>query len=321
MKKIISICLLLAVLLTGALAGCKSEQPGPSAGGKISVVTTIFPICDWVRQIAGDHADVTILLDNGVDLHSYQPTAQDIIKLTSADLFLYIGGESDKWVQDALKEAPATLETMNLMETLGDAIKEEEVVEGMEAEEEAKEAEEADEGPEYDEHIWLSLKNAAVLCQAICDRLCAIDAANAVDYRANAQAYLAKLNALDAAYQAAVDAAPVKTLLFGDRFPFRYLTEDYGLDYYAAFVGCSAESEASFQTIAFLAQKVDELGLHAILQIETSDGSIANTIRQTSTAKDQKILTMNSLQGASDENATYLSVMQANLDVLKEALQ
>ncbi|MBR4727201.1 MAG: zinc ABC transporter substrate-binding protein [Clostridia bacterium] len=317
MKKIIAVCLMLTVLLTGALAGCKSENPGPSAGNRLSIVTTIFPICDWVRQIAGEHADVTILLDNGVDLHSYQPTAQDIIKLTSADLFLYIGGESDKWVQDALKEAPDKLATMNLMETLGDAIKEEEVVEGMEAEEEAAQA---DEGPEYDEHIWLSLKNAAVLCRAICDRLCAIDSANAADYRANAQGYLTKLNALDAAYQAAVDASQVKTLLFGDRFPFRYLTEDYGLDYYAAFVGCSAESEASFQTIAFLAQKVDELGLHAILQIETSDGSIANTIRATTATKDQKILTMNSLQGASGENASYLSVMQENLDVLKEAL-
>lgn len=322
MKKMISVCVLLAVLLTGVLAGCKPAQDQPKKPeGRISVVTTIFPIYDWLREIAGDHADVTMLLDNGVDLHSYQPTAQDIIKFTSSDLFVYVGGESDEWVEDAMKEAPASLASMNLLETLGDAAKEEEIVEGMQAEEAEDAEDEAEEGPEYDEHIWLSLKNAAVLCRAIADRLSEIDAAHAADYQANAAAYIEKLMALDGRYSEAVAASSVKTLLFGDRFPFRYLVDDYGLNYFAAFVGCSAESEASFQTITFLSQKVDELGLHAILQIETSDGSIAKTIRENTKTKDQQILTLDSLQSAKDINGTYLAAMEANLVVLKDALK
>ena len=316
MKKILSVLLIVSVLLSALLAGCSLGDPAALKDGKLTIVTTIFPIYDWVRQISRGHADVTFLLDRGTDLHSYQPTAQDLIKLRSANLFVFVGGASDQWVMDALNGSPDPLRDLNLMEALGDKAKEETVVGGMEAEEEEKA-----EGPEYDEHIWLSLRNAMELCQTICDRLCEIDATNASDYRINTTDYISELVALDASYRQAVDAAQVKTLLFGDRFPFRYLTDDYGLDYYAAFVGCSAESEASFQTIAFLAQKVDELGLHTILQIETSDGSIAKTIRDTTATKDQQILTLNSLQSQQDEKSTYLSVMRDNLDVLTLALK
>ena len=322
MKKIISLALCL-LLIAGLFTGCGQTAPTAAPAEKrLNVVTTIFPEYDWVRQIAGDKADITMLLDNGVDLHSYQPTADDIIKISTCDLFIYVGGESDDWVEDVLEQASnRDMAVVNLLEVLGDSVKEEEVVEGMEAEEEEEEEEE----PEYDEHVWLSLRNAAVLCGRIADELGRIDAANADAYRANADAYIAKLNALDGKYQAAIDAAGVKTLLFGDRFPFRYLADDYGLDYFAAFTGCSAESEASFETVIFLANKVDELDLHAIMQIESADGRIAETIRETTQSKDQKILTLDSMQSVTAkgvaDGADYLAAMEQNLAVLQEALQ
>ena len=329
MKKTLAILLSLCVV-AGLLTGCGAGSDTPKAK-KISVVTTIFPMYDWLREIVGDNRDnveLTMLLDNGVDLHSYQPNAQDLVKVSACDLFVYVGGESDKWVDDALASVQnPDREVVNLLESLGDAVKEEEIVEGMEAEEEeAEEAEdgEEEEGPEYDEHVWLSLKNAAALCRLLAEKLGKIDAQNAELYMQNMEAYTAKLIALDAQYKAAVDGAKVKTLLFADRFPFRYMAEDYGLSYYAAFVGCSAETEASFKTILFLAGKVDELGLKSILQIESADGSIARTVNENTGTKDHQILTMNSLQSVTaqdvDDGASYYDVMTENLETLKAAL-
>jgi zinc transport system substrate-binding protein len=362
-KKIICVLMTLALVL-GAFAACggKTNEPAATTADKtedsgaptaedaagtddtarrFSIVTTIFPVYDWVRNLLGDRAadcDITMLLDSGVDLHNYQPTAADILKVSHCDLFLYVGGESDEWVEDVLAQAEnRDMLTVNLLETLGDRVKEEEVKEGMEAEhdhdhdhdgDEAEEAEhdhDHEEEAEYDEHVWLSVKNAAALCGVIAGKLGEMDEGNKAVYDANADAYIEKLNALDADYQAAVDAAAVKTVVFGDRFPFRYLVDDYGLDYYAAFVGCSAESEASFETVVFLANKIDELGLHAILQIETADGRIADTVRQNTAAKDQTVLTMDSLQsvdaGRVAQGVDYLSVMRDNLAVLQQALQ
>lgn len=278
-----------------------------------------------MREILGDKADraeVTMLLDNGVDLHSYQPTADDIIKISDCDLFIYVGGESDGWVEDALKEATnKEMQVINLLDVLGEQVKEEEVVEGMEAEEEESEDENE---PEYDEHVWLSLKNAETLCSAITDALEEIDPANKDAYAANAASYLEKLAALDGEYQTVVDNAARKTVLFGDRFPFRYLVDDYGLSYYAAFAGCSAETEASFETISFLAGKVDELGLPCVLTIEDAQHKIAETIVQNTSKKNQSILTLDSMQSTTSTDVangtTYLSVMESNLDVLKQAL-
>ena len=323
-------CLLLAA---GILGGCgkaaSSAASVPSASQSdekpLKIVTTIFPEYDWVREILGDKADnaeLTMLLDNGVDLHSYQPTADDIIKISDCDLFIYVGGESDGWVEDALKEATnKDMQVINLLDVLGEQVKEEEVVEGMEAEEE--ESEDEDE-PEYDEHVWLSLKNAETLCNAINDALETIDPANKDVYAANAAAYLEKLTALDSEYQSMVDNAARKTVLFGDRFPFRYLVDDYGLNYYAAFVGCSAETEASFETVSFLSGKVDELGLPCVLTIEGAQHKIAETIVQNTAEKNQSILTLDSMQSTTSTDVangtTYLSVMESNLDVLKRAL-
>ena len=316
MKKLIVLLLSLFFLLSTALpAGMAEEKP-------LKIVTTIFPIYDWVRQIIGEQdADVTMLMDSGVDLHNFQPTAQDILTIAQCDLFIYVGGESDEWTEDVLKTAQnESMTAINLLDALGDDVKEEEIVEGMEAEEEEGEEEEA----ESDEHVWLSLRNAEKLVKVIAETLAEIDAEKAEPYRANAESYIEKLQALDAQYAEAVNAAAFQTLLFGDRFPFRYLADDYGLTYYAAFAGCSAETEASFQTILFLAQKVDELGLPAVLTIENPKTRIAETVVNATQKKNQKILSLNSMQGMTaqevKDGAAYLSLMENNLIVLRDAL-
>ena len=329
LNKFFAIVLSLALLLAAmGTAGAAAEEK------KLSVITTIFPVYDWVRQITGepDAADLTMLLDTGVDLHSYQPTARDIMKIAACDVFIYVGGESDEWAEDALKEVVnPDMVVINLLECLGGDVKAEEIVEGMEHEhghDEDEEHPEEDHDHEHeeeaDEHIWLSLRNAQKLVKAIAARLTEADPARGEAWQANADAYCEQLSALDAQYAEATEQAAYRTILFGDRFPFRYLADDYGLDYYAAFSGCSAETEASFQTIVFLAQKVDELGLPAVLTIEGTRHKIAETVIQTTGNKNQKLLALDSMQGVTaadvQAGASYLSIMQGNLDVLKEAL-
>lgn len=336
MKKI-TVLLLALFMLVGALAGC-GKQNDTNQTDKLSIVTTIFPEYDWVREILGekaDNAEITMLLDNGVDLHSYQPTADDIVKISDCDLFIYVGGESDEWVEDALRNAAnRNMKVINLLEVLGDSVKTEEIVEGMQEEEhehedveehEHEDAEEHEHEEEADEHVWLSLKNAKMLVRVISKALQELDPDSKDIYAANADAYVKKLSALDAEYQAAVDAASNKTILFGDRFPFRYLVDDYGLRYYAAFVGCSTETEAGFETISFLAKRVDEWKLPCVLTIEGAQHKIAETIVRNTTAKNQRVLTMDSMQSTTSKDVkngtTYLSVMEKNLSVLKEALR
>ena len=304
-------------------------------GKKIKVVSTIFPSYDWAKEVVGDlkdSYDFTLLLDKGTDLHSYQPTADDIAKIAEADLFIYVGGESDGWVDDALKVATnKDMKVINLVEVLGDKAKTEEVVEGMQAEEEEEHSGEIAEGGEaceeneIDEHVWLSLKNASAYVKSIEEALADIDKNNAAIYEKNASAYISKLNDLDKEYKDVVDASTNKTVLFGDRFPFRYLVDDYGLKYYAAFVGCSAETEASFNTVVFLANKVDELNLGDVLTIENSDGKIAKTIIDNTKDKNKNVDVLNSMQSvtAKDVEAgeTYLKIMQSNLEVLKKVLK
>ena len=330
MKQFISLLVSLSLVLA-LLAGCGSGQsasaPEEEAQEKtLNIVTTIFPEYDWVCQILGERlekADVTMLLDTGVDLHNYQPTADDIVTVSNCDLFIYVGGESDEWVDDVLAAANnPDLVAIDLMDVLGDSVKEEEVVEGME-----EEAEEEDAGKEveYDEHVWLSLKNASILCQEIANRLGEIDPDGKTAYDANVAAYLEELSELDLEYQAMIENSSKKTVLFGDRFPFRYLTDDYGLNYYAAFVGCSAETEASFETVVFLANKVDELDLPAVLKIEGSDGKLAQTIVDNTTKQSAEIFELDSMQSvtAADvaQGANYLAAMENNLFILQEALK
>ena len=305
---------------------------------RISVVTTIFPIYDWAREIVGDeeNVEVTMLLDNGVDLHSYQPTASDIMKVATCDVFVYVGGESDEWVEDALKEAVnPDMVVVSLMELMSDDAKAEEIVEGMEHdhdhgdeehghEDEEHDHEEHEHEEELDEHVWLSLRNAQKLVTRLSAALGEADPAHADAYAANAEAYAGRLAQLDERYAAVRESADFDTILFGDRFPFRYLADDYGLTYYAAFSGCSAETEASFETIVFLAGKVDELGLHTVLTIEGDNHRIAQTIVDNSRDKDARVLALDSLQSTTGRDAgngvTYLSVMEDNLAVLEAAL-
>lgn len=325
MKKYLSV-LIVAVLMICALAGCSGNtQAGSPSDEALQIVTTIFPAYDWTKNILGDNpanAEVTMLVDNGVDLHSYQPSAEDILKIKSCDLFIYVGGESDEWAEDAVRGADNA--SIKLLDALGDAAREEELVEGMESHEEAHDEEDHTQAPEYDEHVWLSLKNAALLTDSIESALEALDPQNAGLYKKNAGDYQKKLADLDKKYSAAIAKSSRDTLLFGDRFPFRYLTEDYGLRYYAAFAGCSAETEASFETITFLSQKADELSLDTVLTIDGSDQKIAETIVSNTASKSQRILTLDSMQsvtsGDSSAGVTYLSIMEDNLRIIDDAL-
>lgn len=329
-------------------ASTSSEAKTDDANKKFSVVCTIFPEYDWIRQLVGDKKDnyeITYLLDKGVDLHSYQPTAEDIAKIANCDLFVYVGGESDGWVDDALKESKNDkMQVVNLLETLGKNVKPEEVVEGMQEEDEHDhdhddkdhddkdhDHEDADhdhdheEETEYDEHVWLSLRNATALVNTLAEKLQTIDPENKDYYAGTAADYTAKLGDLDSRYLATIKKAKVKTVLFGDRFPFRYLVDDYGLKYYAAFVGCSAETEASFETVAFLAKKTDDLKLKSVLVIENSDQKIAKKIVETTKDKNQNIVVLNSMQSVTNDDiangATYLSIMESNLKALASALK
>ena len=331
MKRRIAIA---ALAMSGAcvFAGCAGTDTKEStettgthiseSEDKIKIVTTIFPEYDWVKNVLGEKADaaeITLLCDNGTDMHSYQPTVEDITKLSECDICIYTGGESEEWVDDILdKSGQEHVSRINLLEILGDRAKKEEAVEGMQESE--KEEEEG-----YDEHVWLSLKNAEIFTDKIAETLMIVDGDNLDVYKANAEDYIGKLKDLDAKYTKAVNDATVKTLLFGDRFPFRYLTDDYGIEYFAAFDGCEADVEASFETIAFLSKKADELSLKNIMKIDGSDGKLAETIKENTQSKNQKILELDSMQSVTEDDirsgASYLSIMEKNLEILKEALR
>ena len=328
MKKMTRV-LLSALLSVTFLSGCAGgSQAAENEGNKLRITATIFPLYDWVMNILGEHAgeaDVTLLLNSGADLHSYQPTADDIMKICESDVFIYVGGESDEWVGDALGAAGnKNMIVLDLLDILGDAAKEEETVEGMQEENEHGDEHDEEEA-EYDEHIWLSLRNAEVLVSSISKALQSADQDHAGDYEKHTSNYIEKLKELDHKYEDAVAASDYDTLLFGDRFPFRYMAADYGLTYYAAFAGCSAETEASFETVVFLAKKMDELKLHSIITLESSDRKLAQTIIENTASKDQQILVMDSMQSATlkdvSSGTSYLSIMEKNLEVLRQALE
>lgn len=309
MKKTIAMLLcLLLVCLTGCGAAPKNE--------KITVVAAIFPEYDWVRQIIGENSNIALqlLVDDGVDPHSFQPSVGDMVAVANCDLLIYGGGESDGWLADARKDSKKEQIVLELIPLLGEKAHTEEIVEGMQAEAEEEET---------DEHVWLSLRNAAVFCRAITDALCQLDPSGKDSYQANLDDYLAKLDELDRRYQQTIAAACRGTIVICDRFPFRYLTEDYGLTYYAAFPGCSAECNASFETVIFLSQKVQELGLHTVLVTETGDGRIARSVAENAGQQNIGILTLDAMQSVSLKDAAsrdYLSTMEQNLQVLETAL-
>ena len=315
-----------SVTESSSVAESKSEETK-----KLSIVTTIFPAYDWVKQVVGDNKNVEIsfLIDKGVDLHSYQASAADIAKITDSDLFVYVGGDSDDWAEDIIKENP-NLNYINMVDSIGEAALAEELVEGMqdeeehdnESEEHANEEGEHEEGEEeIDEHVWLSIKNAETIVSAIEAKLAEIDPDNKAEYEKNANDYLAKLDELDKEYKDTLSSIQNKTIIVGDRFPFRYLVNESGIKYYAAFKGCDAGSEASFETVKFLANKMDELNMTDIFIIDGSKGDLAKTIVDNTKDKNAKVLVLDSMQSTkSSDNASYLDIMKKNLEVLKEVL-
>ena len=351
MKKYIGIGLSILVAIMMVLGCAKKESTGSSEAEsgssvtesssaaesnseetkKLSIVTTIFPAYDWVKQVVGDNKNVEIsfLIDKGVDLHSYQASAADIAKITDSDLFVYVGGESDDWAEDIIKENP-NLKYINMVDSIGEAALAEELVEGMQDEEEHdneseehanEEGEHEDGEEEIDEHVWLSIKNAETIVSAIEAKLAEIDPDNKAEYEKNANDYLAKLDELDKEYKDTLSSIQNKTIIVGDRFPFRYLVNEYGINYYAAFKGCDAGSEASFETVKFLANKMDELNMTDIFIIDGSKGDLAKTIVDNTKDKNAKVLVLDSMQSTkSSDNASYLDIMKKNLEVLKEVL-
>lgn len=312
------IALVTAVLAVSLVfTACKKEESTDKNGEKKVVIATTFSAYDWARNIAdgSDGVDVLYLVDSKVDLHSYQPSVSDMAKYKEADLVICVGGESEEWVSDLGLPDSKILRLIDVVDA-----KEEELVEGMEGEEEEEEAGEGEESAEYDEHIWLSLKNAGVCCDSIEKRMASLDSKNADLYEMNLKKYVMNLKELDARYEDVVLDAEYDTLIFGDRFPFRYMVEDYGLNYYAAFIGCSAETEASFETVAFLAEKANELKVPAICTI--GNKTIAETIVENSNLGTEDIVEFDSLQSVSnhEEGKTYLGAMESNLDALGKAL-
>ena len=325
MKRFISFTLAI-LLLTPVLAGCKQTGNRADIGSdnKISVVATIFAPYDFVREIAGDNADITMLLPPASESHSFEPTPQDVIKIQNCDVFIHVGGESDKWVGEIL--SPMDTGKMKIV-TLMDCVDvvEEEIVEGMEEEDEHDHEDEGgnhEDEPEYDEHVWTSPKNAKLIVQRISDALCEADQANADLYKQNTSDYLGKLDELDTTFGMIVEAAARKTIVFGDRFPFRYFADTYGLDYFAAFPGCSTETEPSAATIAFLIDKVTEENIPVIFHAELSNGKMAGTISEATGAK---VLLLHACHNISKDDfqngVSYLELMTRNVDALKEAIQ
>ena len=304
------------ILLTVLLSVFMAE----ASYGSVEVVATIFPIYDWIKEISkGSDVNINLLLDSGVDLHSFQPAVDDMVKIAKCDVFVYVGGESDEWVEDSLKNVVNKNQvSINLLKILGDKVKSEEIVEGMEHEHEHHEHEHESES---DEHIWLSLRNAEIICKYIAEKLSELDENNKEIYSQNCSEYVKKLSELDSEYDEVIDKSMRKILLFADRFPFRYMADDYGLKYYAAFSGCSAETEASFETVMFLSNKVDELKLPYVLTIDGTKHKIAETVISNTKSKNQKILVLDSMQSTTlNNNTSYLAIMQKNLETLKTVL-
>lgn len=333
-RKWIGILAVCGLLCGSLLAGCGTERAeGVSEevqdDGRISVVTTIFPQYDFVRQIAGKNVELKMLLKPGEETHSYEPTPQDIIAIQNSDIFIYVGGENDAWVEDILESMPeADMRTLKLMDCV-DTV-EEEHVEGMQEqpghsheEEESHEDETEEEHSvhEIDEHVWTSPVNASAIVDKIKELLVQADPENRQIYEENAEAYEAELAELDAEFRDVVDNAGRRLVVFGDRFPFRYFADEYGLDYYAAFPGCASDTEPSAATMAFLINKVKEEEIPAVLKMELSNENIANAIAEATGTEVRTFYSCHNLTAEEFEDGeTYLSMMQKNVETLKEVL-
>ena len=342
--------LILGMMLTGCgMSGQQTEQNGGKEQNKvenekISVVATIFPQYDFVRQIAGENVELKMLLKPGEETHSYEPTPQDIIAIQNSDLFIYVGGENDAWVEDILESMPdngrTTLKLVDCVDTV-----EEEHVEGMkeerghdhddhdnhdedDAEHEEDEADHEEHGQEdthsvheIDEHVWTSPVNAVKIVEQIKEELCELDPENVSVYEENAEAYVEQLKELDQEFQDVVDHSKRKLMIFGDRFPFRYFAEAYDLDYYAAFSGCASDTEPSAATMAFLINKVRDENIKTVLKMELSNENIAKAIAEATNADVKEFYSCHNLTAEQfADGETYLSLMEKNVETLREVL-
>lgn len=315
MKKSFKNLIALVLFLAAGIGIISLVNNGRKDSSKISIVTTNFPAYDFARAVAGDKADVKMLLKPGAETHDFEPSPNDIIDIQKSDLFVYTGGESDDWVEGILTDSDTKVKTFAMMDAVETV--EEEIVEGMEAEDEEDSEEEA----EYDEHVWTSPKNAIKIIEELKEELSGISPENKDVFASNAEEYTNKLSELDNKFQNIVNNAKRKVLVFGDRFPLRYFVEDYSLDYYAAFPGCAEQSEASSKTIAFLSSKIKSEKIPVVFKIEMSSNGIAETIAKETGAK---VLVFNSAHNISADDfsrgLTYAEIMESNLEVLEEAL-
>lgn len=315
MKKIIAL-ILSAVILLLMLCACGGNDD-TKTDGKLKIIATIFPPYDFARQIGGDYIDLTMLLKPGMESHNYEPSPKDIVNIRNSDLFIYVGGESDEWVKTILesdeKKPKKIIALMDCVDTV-----EETTVEGMTAGE--KKSENGEE-IELDEHVWTSPKNAITITKKISQAMAELDPGNKKIYDENTRNYSAQLTQLDEQFRQTVESAKNKLVIFGDRFPFRYFTDEYGLGYFAAFPGCSSETEPSAATISFLIDQVREKKIPVVFKIEFSNGKVAQTIAEPIGAKVLEMHSCHNIDADSMKNgATYLSLMKQNLNNLKEAL-
>lgn len=333
MKRIIS--LLLAIALSLSLAACAA--PAEKAdGGKLQIVTTLFPYYDFARAIAQDRADVTLLLSPGREAHSFEPTPLDAVTISEADVFLYNGGEGEYWVESMLDAAGEHIAVASRMMDYIDALNEE-YVEGMQGadghdhdhehgshddhDHDHEEDEHDSDEIEYDEHIWTSPKNAVVLCRAVCDAICKADPANEDFYRANCENYCAQLEDLDARFAALCESAPRRLLIFADRFPMLYFCREYGLDYRAAFHGCSGDTEPSLATIKFLIDKVEDENIPVVYTIDFGTKKVAAVVSECTGAAIETLYSMQTVSRADfDAGETYLTLMERNYEALRKGL-
>lgn len=304
MRKVFLILLAVALLFLSAAR----------ADGNLRIVATDFPCYDFARQAAGDGAEVVLLLKPGTEAHAYDPTPSDILAISGADLFVYIGGESDAWVESILEsfddsERPRTL---RMMDVVGDLLEEDD---------DAGHHHEGEDGPEYDEHIWTSPVNAAKMVRAVGLALSEIDSEHSEAFVQAAEDYARRIEQLDAQIRSIVQSADRHTLIFADRFPFAYFVREYGLDYLAAFPSCTADTEPMPQTILSLIQAVESEGIPVVYTIELSTQNVARTVSEETGAQ---IRTMHSMQTVTQEEfdagETYESLMRKNIDALREGL-
>jgi zinc transport system substrate-binding protein len=311
LKRSILFLITLAVLLSGVTA-CKPGKYTAIQNGKINITTTNFPPYDFVRQIAGDRVNLAMLLPPGSESHSFEPSPRDIITIQNSDIFIYVGGGSDKWIDRILQSMnTSSMKILAMIDTV-EAV-DEEIVEGME--------EDGDDAAAYDEHVWTSPGNAILIVQTITETLCETDAANSGYYRQNAASYIEELRLLDIAFSEVVSGSKRSTIVFADRFPFRYFADAYGLTYYAAFPGCSTDTEPSAATVKFLIDKIRAERIPVVFHIELSNERMANAISGETGAKNLLLHSSHNITKKDfDSGLGYLEIMKNNVENLKEAL-